>query len=441
MDKSIFHNYLAKFFPKLQRLIETINGKRDTPLEYFFKKMLRTEYSPDNKWESDTINTTFVAADYVAEDSEAPLKSRDSIATANGKLPKVSIARQMKESEFTKLRIMEAQGGQAQQIAQRLANDPIACATGIDELNEFSFLSGFYNGYVAVKDDENPNALLRLNFNYPKKNTYNATVNHVIDLDDIKEVIKHASDDGNTIKHIAISKAAYDELRKTQKARQLVADYNGQTYDSSTLLPIPTPAKFNDAFKDETSGVDFTIIDRSVIKEANGKRTPVKPFGNDRLIFYCNDVVGTLVYGRLAEQDHPVENVDYSTVDVYKLIARFRQTNPLREMTTGQAFVAPIIEDVDQIYVLELNTSAEVDETAETADTNDEYVTVNAKTYQKPGFINLLKKYGVKIASNANDETVIKKFNTLNDEDSEKLLAEAESILKPAEQQGGSGTI
>lgn len=430
MTESIFHNYLAKFFPKLQRLIEKINGKRDTPLEYFFKKMLRTEYSPDNKWESDTINTTFVAADYVSEDSEAPLKSRDSIATANGKLPKVSIARQMKESEFTKLRIMEAQGGQAQQIANRLANDPIACATGIDELNEYSFLFGFYNGYVAVKDDENPNALLRLNFNYPKANTYSATVKDEIDLDDIKEVIKKASDDGNTIKHIAISKVLYDALRKTQKARQLVADYNGQTYDAQTLLPIPTPAKFNAAFSDETSGVDFVVIDRSVIKEANGKRTPVKPFGNERCIFYCNDIVGTLVYGRLAEQDHPVENVDYSTVDVYKLIARFRNTNPLREMTTGQAFVAPIIEDVDQIYVLDISTSAEVDEEEEEDDTNDVYVTVNGVTYQKAGFITLLKKYGANVKSNSSDETVIRAFNSLNDEDAEKLIAEAESIIK-----------
>jgi hypothetical protein len=40
-------------------------------------------------------------------------------------------------------------------------------------------------------------------------------------------------------------------------------------------------------------------------------------------------------------------------VDNYKLISKYSKTDPLIETTAVQAFVAPIIEDVDQIYMLD----------------------------------------------------------------------------------------
>ena len=49
MNESLFAKYVAKFFPKLQRLIEKVNGKRNKKLTYLHKgenAMLRTEFSP-----------------------------------------------------------------------------------------------------------------------------------------------------------------------------------------------------------------------------------------------------------------------------------------------------------------------------------------------------------------------------------------------------------
>lgn len=426
MEQSIFYNLIAKFFPKLQRLIERINGKREG-LTYLHKTMLRREYSPDNKWESSTINTTFVAADYVSEDSSAPIKMRDSIGSANGKLPKIAIARPLKESDMTKIRIMKAQGGTTAQIAEKLAQDPIACATGIDERNEYAFLKGFSEGVVAVKDDENPNALMRLNFGYLPENSFGATSVGEVDLDDIYSVIEKANDNGSTITKIAIAKTTYDALRKTRKARQLAADYKGQSYDSSTELPVPSPTQFNDAFSDETNGVEFNIINRTVVTEQNGVRTKVKPWNPNRLVFYTSDIVGTLVYGRLAEQDNPVDGVNYQTIDNYKLIARFRETNPLREMTTGQAFAAPIIEDVDQIYVLDIANGASVDTEAEASDTADEKITINGVTYTKSAVITALKAVGKSVRVDASDEAVIKSYNSLSDAEEAQVLKAIES--------------
>ena len=173
---------------------------------------------------------------------------------------------------------------------------------------------------------------------------------------------------GDTITKIWLSKTTYDKLRQTREAKELAANYEGRVFTDSTSLPVPTATKFDEAFADETGGVEFVKVNRSIIMEVNGKRRSVKPWADDRLVFVTTDVVGTLIYGRLAEQTNPVEGVIYQTIDSYKLIARFRETNPLREITTGQAMVAPVIENVDQIYVLDLSESAEVDSTAEAAD-------------------------------------------------------------------------
>lgn len=355
MLQSIFAKYVAKFFPKLQRLIEVINGKRK-PLAYLHKgenAMLRQEFSVDNKWESTSVNTTYMAADIVAQDSELPIKSRGSIASANGKLPKIGMARILKESDITNLNVMIAQGANAAEVARKLSDDSVACSVGLDERNEYNFLYALYHGYVAIKDEDNPTALLRLNFNYLDENTVKGETAGEITLSDVKALIAKADEKGDAITKLCISKTAFDKLRQSRDAKELVASYNGQVFTDKTSLPVPTATKFREAFADDNNGIEFEVIDRAIITEVNGRKKSVKPFGPYRVIGVCNDIVGTLVYGRLAEQTNPVAGVEYTTVDTYKLISMYRLTNPLREVTAGQAICAPIIEDVDQVFILD----------------------------------------------------------------------------------------
>ena len=145
-------------------------------------------------------------------------------------------------------------------------------------------------------------------------------------------------------------------------------------------------------------------------------------------VFVCNNYVGTLVYGRLAEQTNPVQNVNYNLIDSYKLISKYSLVNPLREVTAGQSFVAPIIEDVDQIYIYDYSEAQELDTTAEAADTNDEFITVWGAKYRKAGFVSALKSLGATLAANATDEAVIKAVNKLSEEKETELKAKVETI-------------
>ena len=414
MEKSLFAEYIDKLYPKLAAYIEKVNGKRTQPT-YLHKTMLRKEYSADQKWESASLNTTYVTADIVAMDSPLPLKKRDSIAVANGKLPKVGLKKALKETQLNQLNIMKARGDNWTTIANKLLQDSVACSASIDEQVEAMFLHALSDGAILVPDEANSTEGLRIDFKFKPENTFGVTTAGSLTLDDIKRVLAKADADGNAITTIAIALSTYNKLRGTRGAKELVATYRGQSYDANTNLPVPTASIFDEAFADDNNGVKFLKIDRSVIKETNGIQKAEKPWNAKKLTFLTNDTeVGALVWGTLAESTNPVGGVTYQTVDQYKLIKKYSITDPLQEFTAGEALVLPVIENVDQLYSLDISDGQAVDTTAEASDTSDTYVTVWGNKYTKANFVTALSSLTGEQITDTSDANIIAIVNGLN---------------------------
>lgn len=422
MKESLFIEYVKKIFPKLQTIIEKINGKRNKTLTYLHKTMLRKEYSADQKWESASVNTTYVAADMVAMDSPLPPKARDSVAHANGTLPKVGMKKILRETQINAINIMKAQGASFTNIANKLTNDAVACSVGIDEKNEANFLTALSDGIVIVEDENNTGTGLRINYNYLPQNCFGVEESGSISSNDIKRVIAKADADGNAITTIALALSTYNKIRQTQWAKELVANYRGQTFDNDTKLPVPSATLFDEAFADDNNGITFLKIDRTVISEKNGKRNPYKPWNANKLIFLTTQEVGALVWGTLAEVTNPVNGVVYSTVDEYKLISKYSKNDPLQEFTSGQALVLPVIENVDQIYSLDISEAQVVDTTAESSDSTDAAVTVWGQAYKNAEFVAEYNKIANdNLGSKATDAEIIAAVNKLSDYKEKKL--------------------
>ena len=422
MKESLFIEYVKKIFPKLQTIIEKINGKRNKTLTCLHKTMLRKEYSADQKWESASVNTTYVAADMVAMDSPLPPKARDSVAHANGTLPKVGMKKILRETQINAINIMKAQGASFTNIANKLTNDAVACSVGIDEKNEANFLTALSDGIVIVEDENNTGTGLRINYNYLPQNCFGVEESGSISSNDIKRVISKADADGNAITTIALALSTYNKIRQTQWAKELVANYRGQTFDNDTKLPVPSATLFDEAFADDNNGITFLKIDRTVISEKNGKRNPYKPWNANKLIFLTTQEVGALVWGTLAEVTNPVNGVVYSTVDEYKLISKYSKNDPLQEFTSGQALVLPVIENVDQIYSLDISEAQVVDPTEESSDSMDAAVTVWGQAYKKAEFVAEYNKIANdNLGSKATDAEIIAAVNKLSDYKEKKL--------------------
>lgn len=200
-------------------------------------------------------------------------------------------------------------------------------------------------------------------------------------------------------------------------------------FDNDTKLPVPTSTLFDEAFSDQYNGISFLKIDRSVTYEKNGKRASYKPWNANKLIFLPSaDNVGSFVWGTLAEATNPVNGVEYTTVDEYKLISRYSKTDPLQEFTNGQAICLPVIENVDQIYSLDILEAQEVNTTEEEKDTSDVKITIWGATYKKPEFVTEYNKIaGKNMTSTVSDDKLIAAVNRLNDADEEALKKAVES--------------
>lgn len=418
-QSSLFIEFVSKFFSKLPTMIEKINGRKNAPT-YLHKTMLRKEYSADQKWESASVDTTYVVADMVAMDSPLPLKNRDSISKSNGKLPKIGMKKVMGETLINTINIMKAQGTSFEQVIAKLASDAIACSHGIDERNEANFLEAISNGEVLVADIENPDQGLRANFGYLPENQFGVTTKGSIAYEDIQRVLDYANTKGVAIAQIMISKTCYDKVRNQRWAKELAANYRGQVFDANTPLNTPTPSVFNEAFADDNGGVQFLVVDRSVIVEKDGKRSSYKPFNANKMVFLVSDQVGALVWSNTAEKTNPVSGVEYSTVEEYKLISKYSKNDPLQEFTAGQSLVLPVIEGVDQIFVLDIT---DVDASAQTeGDANFDY---DGRSYNKAAVINAYNALeGVEVvASDITDAELLKAINALSKAKATKLFA------------------
>lgn len=424
-EKSLFKKYVDSLVPKLQKLVEKVNGKHKDDRTYLHKDttILKKEYKSDNKWEAAGVNTTYIAADFMAFDSPVDIKTRPTVSRANGKLPKAGIGRSLTESELTDLQTMEAQGGNEARIAKKVADDLVFCDVGLDELYEWAFLYGLYYGFVGMPDVDNPENMMVLDFRYPSRNTFGTITKGVIDGEDIERVIEAINDNQDSLDTVWISKARLKLLRQTRWAQELVADYDDKVYDDNTTLKSPSEKKFIQVFQDEYE-CKLRVINRTIIFEKNGKKIKKKPWGNDRVIFTCNPTVGTFAYGQLAENRNRVAGVNYSLIDDYKLVSRYSVNEPsLTEKTKGEAIAAPIIEDVDQIYVLDSTISAELDEEAETADSGDLYTTINGKKYVKSELATAYNALGKgTITASTTDTKVIAAVNALSAKLKKKLL-------------------
>ena len=431
MKKSLFIEFISGIWPKLALYVkEKVVPKERT---YLHKTMLTEVYSPDQKWEGTSAKTTYVAADMVAMDSPLPIKKRGSLATSSGKLPKVGMKKFMRETEINTVNIMkahyasattdEAKKAEKQRIIKTLTDDGVACSVGIDEKNEGNFLTALCEGVVLVEDEDNSGTGLRVNYGYLDENTFGTITKGEISKEDFENVNDKAEADGNTPIAVLMSKKKFDEIRRLRWAKELCADFEGKVYDADDKLKTPSKKLFMEAFEDEFE-YEIRIINRTIVYEKNGKQRSVKPWNNERLVFICNEVVGSLVWGTLAESTNPVEGVKYATVDKYKLISKYSKNDPLQEFTSGQALVLPVIEDVDTIYVIDCTESKsyDVDASDEDSGATDDYITLNGKKYDKAAVINGLKALGVSVKDNAADSTVVKKVNALSDEDEETLF-------------------
>lgn len=360
MEASLFSAWVAKWFkPLVAKIVSKVNGTK-TPQTYLHKSMLRKEYSPTLKWSSINVDGTTVAADVVAMDSPLPLKKRDAISKADGDIPKLGMKLALNERTMTDLGILKKTKGQENAIVQKLFADTAKCITGIYERLEFMFLQALSTGITIIQDTENVGLGIRIDFGYKASNKFGVAVvwgasgTPITDFNKIKDA---ADANGDTISTVVMDDFAFNNMVKSAEFKEMYAGSLGIAVNTNSVLPTPNREKAK-AFVLSEFGWTIILVNRTVKTEKNGNKTNRKPWAEGAVVFLTTEEVGTLTWGELAEMDpdHQSKAVAYEVADEMILVSKYHKTDPLKEFTSSQALVLPVINNVDEIYLLDTKT-------------------------------------------------------------------------------------
>lgn len=358
MEQSLYFREVQKYFSGVAAEVVTRINDSTNPAnrKYWHRQMLTKKYSTDLNWNAlTTVNSGIVAADVIAMDSSLPLKKRDSLSKASGEIPKLGIELQMREKQLMELDILARTPGQEANLLAGIFADTPRVIQAVPETLEYMFLQALSTGVTTIAEANNVGTGIRIDFGYLTANKFGVPVvwsntSSTPFTDIASRILAKAQADGKVVTKLMMDRATFNRIAATTEAKQLFSFSVGFT---GSVTQTPTLSQLNAAINDRF-GYTIEIVERSVVFEKNGTRTTLTPWAAGSVVALTSNNVGTITYGTLAEMSHPVPNVNYTTVDDFILVSKFRLNRPsLSEHTTSQALVLPVIEGVDGIYTMD----------------------------------------------------------------------------------------
>ncbi len=434
MEKSFYQTIIGKWFKGIaSKVVEKINGTKEAP-KYLFTQYLKKKFSVDLNWKSLSSSKTIVSASVVSLDSELPLVKRDYISSASGTIPKVGLELFLNEKQLQDIDIMRATNVQESEIIAKIFEDTPRVVGGVMERLEASFLQGLSTGEIVIEDKDNVGTGISADFGIPNSNKF-GVIHKWSDpeskpIDDIKRILDEAQSKGDVLSYMWIDQKSFDLLRSNKQIKELYAFKLNFVGDRIPNLDREGVKK---VFLDEV-GLNVILINRTVIFEKNGKRTPVKPWKEGNATFTVTSDVGSLQWGNLAEMNHPVEGVEYQRVDDYMLVSKYRTNKPMREYTSVQANVLPVIENADNTYIMSVLDAYDTDNQTEGDDnvdltketiSSDGTISINDQDVSKTALVSALISLEVEGVSNSStDVELVEAVNQLSEEDKALLKDE-----------------
>lgn len=363
MNASLFIEYINKYFKQVVGKVTTLINDKNSEDALLHKTMLTEEFSNNLTWASTTVSSSIVAADVVSLGSSLPLKQRDKITTAQGRIPKIGIAYQKDEALITEINSMKSKGVAEATIANTILNDVPKVIKAIDVRKEIMFQQALSTGATIINDEGMQGTGIRVDFGVKEENTFTATTAAwgeatATPLTDIRQLFNKAEADGATLSVVMLSEAYFNRLRNSEEAKLLVASYRGVSVSNASKLPAPTKSVLAEALADEF-GAEFIVVKGSFRQEkADGTYTTIRPWEQGNVVGLIDKNVGRLVYSTLAEESIPAAGVTYQKSGSHILVSKYSETNPLKEYTCGQALVLPVIDGANFIYILKADQTA-----------------------------------------------------------------------------------
>lgn len=423
--QSIFKDLIDEYMESVVLAqYEKVNGSKDAP-NYLHEQFLTPEYSADMTYSSISGDFTRITADIVSFDSPLPVKSRSRIKSASGEIPKMGMKYLLNEKEMNTLRILRRDTGRKTELARKVFQDSENSIFGIKEKIEQAMLMGLSGGVALVPETENTGTAVRVSYDIPESNQFGVTAKWSDPtskpLSDIARIKKAAKAKGEYPNTIWMSDETMNNLLDNEQIKAQFAwgnKFSGDNPNIPTLEEDDLKSVFSKKAK-----MNLIVIDRTFTHQKNGKKIVTEGWTKDMVVFTTGTNIGNLVYSTLAEEEFPVEGVQYSKANDYILVKKWGTTDPVSEATGAEGVVFPILQNVESIFYI----NSEEATAAEDAQTEGDAVyTYKGTDYTKASVVAGINAAGETAPATEaqQDATLAKKIDSLSEEGVEKFEAE-----------------
>jgi len=303
-----------------------------------------------------------VAADVVAYDVSAPLKTRKTVSKLSGDIPAIRMKKKMTETDLNTYNIMKAMAKPEQKaLLDLIFGDVDSCVDGVNARLEWMVFQALSKGTITLSKTTNAGGVVTeedIDFGLPSQDVGNkqvcavvwtAAVGTTTPITDFETVMTAAAGLGIKPKYAVMNLTKWQEFRKSTEVQNFIVPF--ALYGGSKVKRAPNLSVANEALRSEGLP-QIIVIDTRVAYESVGHViSNVDPWLNstDRFVTFLEDLkCGDMLYGPIAEETNPPKQVLQAKKGPI-LISKWSDVDPVAEYTKGElnAFLSwPTIDRV-----------------------------------------------------------------------------------------------
>lgn len=337
----------AQFKSIVLAIVEEFNGEKYDNV-YTFRRFLNKRFSLDGTYSTMVADVGSVMADYISLDSPLPTKSRPSVSSALGVIPKAGIEFPMNETDLRQVRLLLNSANGSEDYNNALAmifNNTRRAYKAILDLLQYRFEQGLSAGLFTASTD-NVGLDIRVDYNFT--NLYAAsTIWGQSGYTAFQDIIDMVDDAGGAIDRILLDRATMNLLLNSDDAKNAVSSVTGGSGAMINFTQLNEYVIANEGFQ-------FEIVPQNkFVFEVNSVKTKVVGWTPGQVIGITDDKVGILAHSRPEEYYARVGGKEYQEADGFVLLSKYRASRPsLKEWSDAQAVALPVI-DANKVYKLD----------------------------------------------------------------------------------------
>jgi len=299
-----------------------------------------------------------VAADIIAFNASAPLKSRQIVSKLEGDIPKTAVKRKMSESDFLDyFTLSQLASTDEKQILDLVFSDIDFVVDSVAGRLEWLALTAINKTTVELTVSNNNGLVtaVAVDFQMPTNNkkaasvAWGSGVTTSKPITDFKTVVKSARAKGRKLAYALMNPDTFDYMLDSTEMQNLIKAYF--KLEVSSVVPIQSLDAVNAVLKGNQLP-EIIIIDQSIgIENKAGVITYANPFTADFVTFVPSLVLGDYLNAPIAEElAKPAQVIQSKAGNI--LVSKFSLVDPVAEFTKGECNSFPSWKNIDSCWSL-----------------------------------------------------------------------------------------